>query len=94
MAEQLETNLVEVERYPVKRESSYIVNLKLGVDTWAFVQRFQEAHPDDPGARIEGVWDRTRSFFGTFDDKTLYSLRSSPEVKSISEDSIWFQNFE
>ncbi|KAF6759441.1 hypothetical protein DFP72DRAFT_1063814 [Ephemerocybe angulata] len=89
MAEQHETHLVEVERFPLKRESRYIVDLKYGADPQAFNQRFREAHPDGPGARIEGGWGM--SFFGAFDDETLYFLRSSPDVKSISEDAIGFQ---
>ncbi|KAF6755487.1 hypothetical protein DFP72DRAFT_342403 [Ephemerocybe angulata] len=89
MAEQLETNLVEIHRTPIKRESAYIVDLKYGVDPRAFIQRFQEAHPDGPGARIEGS-TREMSFHGTFDGEALYFLRSSPEVKAISEDALVF----
>ncbi|KAF6759443.1 hypothetical protein DFP72DRAFT_1100805 [Ephemerocybe angulata] len=83
LAEQLETNLIEVKRTPIKRESAYIVDLKYGADPQAFIRRFREAHPDGPGARIEG--SRGMSFHGTFDDETLHFLRSSPDVKSISE---------
>ncbi|KAF6759438.1 hypothetical protein DFP72DRAFT_1166882 [Ephemerocybe angulata] len=86
MAEQHETNLVEVHRYPLKRKSGYIVDLKYGVDPRAFIRWFREAHPDGPDARIDGGWGM--SFFGKFDDETLHFLRSSPEVKTISEDAM------
>ncbi|TBU26394.1 hypothetical protein BD311DRAFT_762557 [Dichomitus squalens] len=81
-----QTNTVDIARAAgEKKDSSYIVALKDGVDKEAHLKWLRERLSEQ--SRIENDYSFLNSYSGIFDDETLAVIRASPDVSRIEEDA-------
>nr|BAC57455.1 serine proteinase [Grifola frondosa]BAC57966.1 serine proteinase [Grifola frondosa] len=82
-------NLLEIERTAGdKKDSSYIVRLKPGVDKSVHLTWLRERLSRNSEITHDYTSGFLNAFAGKFDEETLNFLRASPDVENISEDSI------
>ncbi|OBZ72820.1 Proteinase R [Grifola frondosa] len=82
-------NLLEIERTAGdKKDSSYIVRLKPGVDKSLHLTWLRERLSRNSEITHDYTSGFLNAFAGKFDEETLNLLRASPDVENISEDSI------
>ncbi|KAJ3480011.1 hypothetical protein NLI96_g8664 [Meripilus lineatus] len=81
--------LVDIDKYNGKiKQGSYIVTLKSDVSKTAYLNWLSQHIGTDNVTHTEWNPAVLNGFAGTFSTDTLNLLRSSPDVKSISEDGI------
>jgi cerevisin len=77
------STMLEVQRHVgEKREGSFIVTFKNGVDKSSWVSKLPGVVTHDFDAKF------MNGFSGKLDDATLNELRMNPDVESIAEDGI------
>ncbi|OBZ73261.1 Proteinase R [Grifola frondosa] len=82
-------NLLEIERTTGdKKDSSYIVRLKPGVDKSLHLTWLRERLSRNSEITHDYASGFLNAFAGKFDEETLNMLRASPDVENISEDFI------